>query len=443
MLFANRGQLARRRTRATSSPAFAGSQSNGDRLALLRRHKPDHWLIVLCAILLATGLMVIYSISPALAQTSGVSGSYYVERQILAIVLAAIAFFVTASIPLERWRRSYKLLLGFAILATLVAIALPVNPNYPAHRWVRLGSLSFESVDLLIFALLIWAANFLAIRLKNGTINNFKKTAYPLLIVMLVVGFVVAVTQSDLGSTGVIVVMLGLMAYVAGLPLKRIFIFGGIIALGTFLAIIATPYRRARLETFLHPDTNCQTTGYQACQSIIAVGSGGFTGLGLGSSVQAYGYLPEADNDSIFAIFAEKFGFIGSALLLLVFGALFYRIAKIGERAPDDFSRLIVFGVLIWISVETVINIGAMIGLLPLKGITLPFVSYGGTSVVFFATSMGLVYQISRYGSHVGPDRDRLKLMERISGNDYSGHRRRFGGAHNPGFGGRGRTKEA
>jgi cell division protein FtsW len=202
---------------------------------------------------------------------------------------------------------------------------------------------------------------------------------------------------------GVIVAMMVTMAFVAGLPLKRVLMIGAILAIGVILAISSTPYRRERLASYLKPEANCQGSGYQACQAMIAVGSGGMIGLGLGSSVQAYGYLPEAANDSIFAIYAEKFGFVGSIVLLSLFVAFFARLRSIAERTADDFGRLIVIGVLAWLSIQTLINVGAMIGLLPLKGITLPFISYGGTSVVFVAAAVGLVYQISRYTAFVIP----------------------------------------
>ena len=402
-----------------------------------RQHKADHWILINVLLLLSIGLVLIYSISPALADTTGTSGNYFVSRQILAVFLALIAFYITAKIPLARWRSSYKLLLGAAALATLIAVVLPVNPSYPAHRWVRFAGFSFESVELLIFAILIWFGHFLTQRMERGTIKSFTKTVRPLLASLLIIGGVVAVIQSDLGSTGVIVAMMGVMLFVAGMPMKKIAIVAAVIAALGVIAILAFPYRLARLETFLHPSANCQSSGYQSCQALIAVGSGGISGLGLGSGVQAYGYLPEADNDSIFAIYAEKFGFIGSIVLLAIFAALFWRIAKVAEGAPDDYSRLIVVGVLTWISVETLINIGAMIGLLPLKGITLPFISYGGTSVVFFAAASGLVYQISRYTSHVSTrSLDRLGRKEGL--NDYSSHRRRVGGTYNPDFSGRG-----
>jgi len=372
-------------------------------LQLGRKHKPDYWLLIWCAALLAIGLIVVYAISPALAITNNVSADYYVGKQAIAIALSLVAFTVTAKVPLKTWRRAYKPLLVFAGLATFLALALPVNPLYPAHRWVRLGSFSFQSVELVKFAGLIWVAGFLAERIQSGNIRSFNQTFRPLLIAFLVMGIIVAGVQSDLGSTGVLVIMMGTMAFVAGLPMKRIMLIAGAVAIGLVLAISATPYRRARLETFLHPDSNCRGSGYQACQSLISVGSGGIVGLGLGNSVQAYGYEPEAANDSIFAIYAEKFGFVGTILLLTVFGLFFTRLKSIAERLPDDFSRLLVIGILAWFSTQALINIGGMVGLLPLKGITLPFISYGGTSVVFSAAAVGLAFQASQYTSYSVP----------------------------------------
>ncbi len=399
-----------------------------------RRHRPDYLLVLLSTILLAIGVVVVYAISPALAVEKHVSGNFFVSRQLLAIGLGVIVFGVTARIPLGHWRKAFKPLLIIAGLATLMALLLPTNPDYPAHRWIRLGGLSFQSVELLKFALLIGLAGFLADRMRTGSIADSKRTLQPLLIALLVVGVVVAGIQSDLGSTGVIVAMMGIMAFVAGLPMKRLLMIFGVIVIGLVLAIAATPYRRERLLTFLHPESNCLTTGYQACQALISVGSGGMFGLGLGHSVQAFGYLPEAENDSIFAIYAEKFGFVGAAVLLVLFMALFGRLKNIVERAPDNFSRLVVVGVLTWFSTQAIINIGAMIGLLPLKGITLPFISYGGSSVLLVMGALGLVFQVSRYTSRGVSTQD-----EEFNGESYedSRNRRRIRGAYHPDLSGR------
>ncbi len=372
-------------------------------LTLGRKHRPDYWLIILCAILLAVGLILVYAISPALTTANHVGGGYYIDKQLIAIGLSIVAFLGTSQIPLRWWKQAYKPLLAIAALATLLALILPVDPAHPAHRWVRIGGLSFQSVEIVKFAVMLWLAGFLSERIKQGTINDSKATLQPILIALGVIGIIIAGVQSDLGSTGVMVAMMATMAYVAGLPMRRILLISGIIGIGLILAISASPYRRERFQTYLNPESSCQTTGYQACQALIAVGSGGIIGLGLGSSVQAYGYLPEAANDSIFAIYAEKFGFIGSIALIAVFVAFFARLKNIAERLTDDFSRLLVVGVLAWLSIQTLINIGAMIGILPLKGITLPFISYGGTSVVFVAAAVGLAFQASQYSGFTTP----------------------------------------
>ena len=326
-----------------------------------------------------------------------------------------------------------------ALGATLLAIILPVNPSYPAHRWVRLGGLSFQSVELVKFAVIIWLAMFLANAIINNKIKDMRKTLWPILVVIAVLGVVIAGMQKDLGSMGVIVAIMAVMAFVAGLPLKKIAIIVCIIAAGLVLAIVAFPYRMERLEAYLHPSSNCQNASdYQACQALIAVGSGGLFGLGLGHSIQAYGYEPEADNDSIFAIYAETFGFVGCIVLLALFAGLFSHLKSIAERVEDDFSRLIVVGVLTWLSIQTVINIGAMIGLLPLKGITLPFISYGGTSIVFLAAAIGIVFQISRYTSRSPKDNIDYETREgRRQLNDNRLDRRRVRGAYHPAPGSR------
>ena len=408
-----------------------------------RKHRPDYWLVMLCAVLLAIGLIVVYAISPALAQASHVSNNYFVGKQLLAIGLSIVAFVATSQIPLATWRNYARPLLIIAAVATVIALLMPVNPAYPAHRWVRLGSFSFQSVELVKFAVLIALAGFLAEQIKANKLNDGSQTFKPLMIGLGISGLLIAGpqalhTQSDLGSMGVLVAMFGTMCFVAGLPMKRLLMIVAILAVGAILVILPSAYRRERLISFVHPESNCQDAGYQACQALIAVGSGGMIGLGLGRSVQAYGYLPEAANDSIFAIYAEKFGFIGSVLLLGIFVAFFTRLKSIAERAPDDFTRLLVIGVLAWLSIQTIINVGAMLGLLPLKGITLPFISYGGTSVVFVAAAIGLVFQVSRYASY-GVPRITNDLNKRRDHDDRR-NGRRLRGAYHPDPGSRARA---
>lgn len=365
-----------------------------------RRHKPDYFLVMVSALLLVLGLIVVYSISPGLAAQRNLSENYYITKQLVAIGVGTVAFILAASIPVSKLKALQKPLIIGAGLATLIALVLPVTPEYPAHRWIRFGGLSLQSVELIKSALLIWLAAFLAKRVDAGTINNPAVTFKPLMILLGVIALVVAILQRDLGSAGVLVAMIIAMVYVAGMPMKRMLIIGGILVTGFMLLTLPFAYRRDRVTTFLNPERDCQSSGYQACQALIAVGSGGMFGKGLAHSVQAYGYLPEAANDSIFAIFAEKFGFVGSSLLIMTFVLFFARLKSIMERAPDLFTRLLVTGVLAWLSTQAIINIGAMIGLLPLKGITLPFISYGGTSIIFVLAAVGLAFNISRYTTY-------------------------------------------
>jgi cell division protein FtsW len=392
-------------------------------------------LLLLSVILLVIGLIVIYSISPGLGAQKNVSDNYYAGKQLIAMLLGVGAFVITSNTPLSWWHKAQKPLL-WAAVAAAVAVRLFGERVNGAYRWIQIGGLSFQAAELIKFALLVWLAGFLTERIREGSLGDPQKAFKPLLITLGAIAVVVAGIQSDLGSSGVMVIMIAAMVFVAGLPLKRLFLIGGVVAIGTVLLISTSSYRRARLETFLNPTRDCQTTGYQACQALIAVGSGGMVGLGLGRSVQAYGYLPEAANDSIFAILAEKFGFIGTALLLGAFALFFSRLVKIMERTPDTYNRLLVVGILAWLSTQTLINIGAMIGLLPLKGITLPFISSGGTSLIFICGAIGIAFQISRYTTFGA-------ISEQTTGShdgrayDNSTGRRRVRGAYHPGLGSR------
>jgi cell division protein FtsW len=365
-----------------------------------RKHKPDYVLLLISVLLLAVGLIVVYAISPGLSIQKNVGENYFVTKQLTAIGLGVCAFLVVALVPFRKWQQLQRPLLAAALLATLIALITPVSPEYPAHRWIRFGGFSLQSVEIVKMTLIICLAAFLEGRIRRGEAGSTQKTIKPLMIVLGAVGVIVAVLQRDFGSAAVIAGMMAAMAFVAGLPLARVAQVGVLAVVALMVLILPFSYRRDRISTFLNPERDCQTTGYQACQALIAVGSGGLFGIGLQNSGQAFGYLPEAANDSIFAIVSEKFGFVGATLLICLFGVFFARIKNIMERAPDNFSRLMVAGVLAWFSTQAFINIGAMLGLLPLKGITLPFISTGGTSVVFIMAAVGLVFNVSRYTSY-------------------------------------------
>lgn len=361
-----------------------------------RKHRPDYALIIIALLLCVIGLIVVYAISPGLAATKKVDTNYFVIKQTIAIVLGLVAFSVFSFLPLRHLPTMRTALIGLSVVGAVAVQAFGDQVN-GAYRWIQIGGLSFQIAELIKFTIIVWLASFLVERLKKGEIDDTKKSLRPILVLLLIIGVIVAKLESDLGSTGVMIAIIGVMTFVAGLPLQRIAIIGAIIVIGTTLAISTSSYRRDRVATFLNPTKDCQDAGYQACQALIAVGSGGIFGLGLGKSVQAYGYLPEAANDSIFAVSAEKFGFLGVSAIIGLYVALFARLKRVIERTAEPFARLFVIGVLAWLATQAMINIGAMIGMIPLKGITLPFVSYGGTSILFVMAALGVVFHISRY----------------------------------------------
>ncbi len=388
------------RTRKSRIVAPLVSPGVGGSGVKTRRHKPDYGLLVITALLMVVGIVVVYSISPGLAASQGVSQSYFITKQLVDVAVAIVAFAIAAFLPVSFWRKMTMPLIIAALVGSVAVMVTPIDAVYQAHRWIRLGPLSFQVAELIKLALIVWLAGFLSTQSRLGLLRDSKETLRPLILVTIVIAFVVAKLQSDLGSTGVMVAIIALMAYSAGLPLKRVGLIAALVAVVAVLAISTSSYRRDRLATYLNPGRDCQNTGYQACQVLISVGSGGVMGLGLGYSVQAYGYTPEASDDSIFAIMAEQFGFMGSVLILVIYGLFITRLKMIAERTADMFSKMLVIGVMAWLSTQMIINVGAMLGLLPLKGITLPLISQGGTSLVFVTIALGLVFQISRYTSY-------------------------------------------
>ena len=395
-----------------------------------RRHRPDYVILVLTALLMVIGLIVVYSISPGLSASQHVSQSYFITKQLLDVALGAAAFAIAAVLPVRRWSAFSRPLIIAALLGSAVVMITPINAIYPAHRWIRLGGFSFQVAELIKLTLIVGLASFLSGQWRKGKIADFKATLRPLIIVLLAVGVVVAKLQSDLGSAGVIIIIMAAMAFTVGIPLKKVGLICAIVTLVLALAIASSSYRRERLTTFLHPSSDCRGSGYHACQALIAVGSGGVFGEGLGFGAASYGYLPEASNDSIFAIMAQKFGFIGTTLIVTIYGLFITRIKKLIERTGDQFSRLILVGVLAWLSTQTIVNIGAMLGLLPLKGITLPLISQGGTSLIFLTAALGIVFQLSRYTNYNVTEPK--TSSEQGSNSGSSPNRRRFGRPYNP-----------
>ena len=386
-------------------------RGKGDGATVARRHRPDYQITLFMGILVLLGLVVLYAISPArvelINQTgNSLSQAHFMEKQLLYLVIGLVGFGVAASLPLDFWKSvSNKVIwLGFGACMLLAILGLfldggPIIEAGGATRWFNFGIASFQPAELLKFGLLLFLAVFLGRRVASGTVSSVSETLVPLGIIVAAAGIIVIVFQKDMGTGITMLGMIFTMLVVAGVKLRYLLlVLGGLVTAGLLL-IVTSEHRIQRVLTFLNPNVE-DPASYHITQAAIALGSGGLTGKGLGQSVQAFGYLPEAVNDSIFAILGETFGFIGVIVILVVFYALLRRLLKVMDGVGDPTLRLMVAGVFGLIATHLIVNVGAMTGVFPLTGVTLPFLSFGGTSLLFMMIGLGLVLHISRYTSH-------------------------------------------
>jgi cell division protein FtsW len=351
--------------------------------------------------LLAIGLVLIYSISPILSQSlAGKAGkNYYFVNQVQYLLLGLVAWGLVSKVPYGLWKRWAPWLMGVSIILLLLLFTPLRYSSLGATRWIKLGPLTMQPAELLKFSLIIYLAAWFERRSED--LHSFWDGVVPFLVIVGLASFVIVVLQKDMGTMLVVALSAIGMYFAAGLSWRHLAMVLGVALILGLLAIAAFPHRVQRVTTFTH--LNCEESAaalgnnYQICQALLAVGSGGIAGVGLGHSIQVYGYLPEAANDSIFAIIGEEFGLIGSFVIVGLFGFVVYRGLLIASEAPDMFSRLAAVGISLWLLFQAVINIGAMLALLPLTGIPLPFISYGGSSLVITLVGVGVLLQISRY----------------------------------------------
>lgn len=381
--------------------------------SLTRRHRPDYQIVLFMGILMLLGLVVIYSISPARVEFMNSGGdaaleqAHFMERQFLYLFIGLAGFATAALVPFGLWKKyaPHLLLAGFAASLLLAFLGLFLDDGLVikaggAVRWFDLGFISFQPAELLKFGSLLFLSVFLGRRVAEGKVNSYEDTILPVAIITGLAVLCIVIFQKDMGTGITLLGMIAAMLYVAGLNQKWLLAsLAALIGAGTLL-IVTSPHRIDRILTFLHPSDVSDASSYHINQALIALGSGGLFGKGLGHGVQAFGYLPEAVNDSIFAIVGETFGFIGVLLLLFLFVVLLRRIAKIMERTLDPAQRLVVAGVFGLIATHVVVNVGAMTGIFPLTGVTLPFLSFGGTSLLFTMLALGIVFAVSRYTTH-------------------------------------------
>src|SRR3990167_2830561 len=359
-------------------------------------HQADYVLLALLGIIILVGLVMLSSASSVVAFETFGDTNYYLKHQFLyGILLGGIALFVFSKIDYRVWKRYSFLLLVVTIFLLIIVLIPGIGYEYlGARRWINIGGVLFQPTEVAKLTFLIYLATWLEKREKH--VENF---AYGFLAFIFLLGIVsILILLEPNMSTMIIIAVISLVVYfVGGAHVKHLSILGvGGIGLFILLAKIA-PYRAARFKVFLNPELDPLGIGYHINQALLAIGSGGIFGQGLGHSRQKYNYLPEVTSDSIFAIIAEELGFIIAIGIIALFIALMIRGFKISRQASDMFGKLVAAGITAWITFQAFVNIGSMLSLLPLTGIPLPFISYGSSSVLTLMAAFGILLNISKH----------------------------------------------
>ncbi len=357
---------------------------------------PDYSLIICFFLILGFGLAVLSSASSVVSFDKFRSPYFYSIHQLLfGLLPGLLCFYLASRIDYHIWERFAALFLIISIgLLLLVFIPGLGFESGGAKRWVHFGSIVFQPSEIVKLTFLLYLAAWLT---KKGekSVRDFSYSFLPFLILVGTIAILV-ILQPDMGTMGVIALICSAMYFLAGAPVRNLIaMLGGGVGF-FFLLLKAAPYRMERFTIFLNPEQDPLGSGYHINQALLAIGSGGLLGRGFGLSRQKYNYLPEVVGDSIFAIIAEELGFLIAVALIVAFVFFVIRALRIGARAPDQFGFLVAVGIACWFLFQSFINIAAMLSLLPLTGIPLPFISYGGSALIVGMTAVGILVNISR-----------------------------------------------
>lgn len=373
----------------------------------VRRHRSDLMILFSVLALMAIGLVVIYAIGPmranVLNNTYGTDydPNYFFWHQLMSVGLGIAAFSVAFWVPYKKIFKLSRIIMIAGLVASALLFVMQsssfVKCELGACRWFSFGGFSFQPAELLKIGLVLYLSCLINQKKEEGTIGSLKDFWLPILIVAGLSLFFVVVLQKDLGSGAVLLTILMSIIFVSGVSLKQFLLFLAAMGVAGVLAIAFSPHRMERLTTFLGDGDS--DSNYHIDNAKLAIGTGGLFGVGIGNSVQATGYLPESINDSVFAIMGETFGFVGLVFILLIFAAIPMRLLKVAEGTHSTDGKLVITGVFAWFITHVIVNVAAMTGLIPLTGITLPLLSYGGTSIAFMALALGLCLQLSCYTS--------------------------------------------
>ncbi|MBX6351555.1 MAG: putative lipid II flippase FtsW [Clostridia bacterium] len=362
-----------------------------------RRTIPDYALLTAAFALLAFGLVMVFSASSVVAQDATGDPAYYFKRQLAWAGLGLVGLVIGAVLPYSLWRRHAP----WIFLFTLGLLALVLTPvgitSHGASRWLGVGSLAFQPSELAKLATVIFYARWLTSDPRR--LRSLWTGIVPFLIILGVVTGLV-ILEPDLGTAAAIAGTSVAMLFMAGVPILHLLLLGLVLAPAALWAIFAEPYRRERFFAFLDPFRDPLGSGYHIIQALYALGSGGLFGVGLGSSILKRYYLPERHTDFIFAIVGEELGFLGGVFVIALFAVIAWRGYRIAALAPEPFGALLAAGITTMIVLQAVVNMGVVMSVLPITGITLPLVSFGGSSLVFTLSGIGILVNVSRYARH-------------------------------------------
>jgi len=388
-----RSRRARRGGEGGADPSASGSGSASAAPVVRRRHNSMFLGIAfLVAVLNLLGLVMVLSASSAYALDRYGSSWYHVTRQATWALAGTAVLILIARVDYHRWRDHAGVMLGGTIVL-LAGVLVVGNSHRGASRWIGFGALTFQPGELVKLTFIVWVADLLARRANQ--MHNSRATIRPVLVALAVVGGLIML-QPNLGTTVVITCIAMAMCFVAGVRMRPFLLASGVgLTLATILAV-SSEYRRERVLSFLNPMADPQGENYQSVQSLVGLASGGFAGSGLGGSRAKFGFLPFAHSDFIFAIIGEELGLVGALVvvaLFVLFGILGVRVAL---HAPDRFGMLLAVGITAWFLFQAFVNISVVAGVLPVTGVPLPFVSYGGSSLIFSMGAAGLLLAVAR-----------------------------------------------
>lgn len=368
-------------------------------------HAPDPYLILATLVLVIFGVIMVSSASVVESYQATGSNTYYFFRQAIFALIGLGLWFFLQRVDYHNYRAlaTTSLILGLALLLLVFVPGLSVEAG-GSKRWIGAGNLTLQVTEVIKLGLIFYLAYWF--EKKGQKVISFYYTFLPFIMLLAIICGLV-ILEPDMGTSLVIIGIAISMFFAAGGSWEHMtmLVVGGVLAVWGL--IWAAPYRTVRLLTFLNPATDPLGAGYHINQALIALGSGGFFGYGFGRSRQKFNFLPESSSDSIFAIAGEELGFLGISLLILLPLSVFvWRGLIVARKAPDAFGRLLAVGITVWVGLQAVINIGAIIGLIPLTGVPLPFISQGGSSLVFVLVASGILLNISRQTIYTKDDED-------------------------------------